>query len=65
MAKKFPDRVTGLYDEAFREKMAATGVQQWAGMDVQLYHVGGVWWSATQAAYARGGKLSVRFSPPL
>lgn len=26
-----------LYDEAFRDKMAAIGVREWAGMDVQLY----------------------------
>lgn len=26
-----------LYDEAYREKMAATGCREWAGMDVQLY----------------------------
>lgn len=25
------------YDEAFRDKMAATGVKEWAGMEVQLY----------------------------
>ena len=26
-----------VYDEAFREKMAATGCKTWGGMDVQLY----------------------------
>ena len=26
-----------LYDEAYREKMAATGVKKWKGMDVGLY----------------------------
>jgi hypothetical protein len=26
-----------LYDEAYREKMAATGCREWKGMDVQLY----------------------------
>lgn len=26
-----------LYDEAYREKMSATGCKQWEGMDVQLY----------------------------
>ncbi len=26
-----------LYDEAFREKMAATGARKWAGLDVQVY----------------------------
>ena len=26
-----------MYDEAFREKMAAKGIKEWEGMDVQLY----------------------------
>ena len=26
-----------LYDEVFREKMAATGVKRWGGVDVQVF----------------------------
>ena len=32
-----------LYDEAFREKMAATGIRKWNGMDMGLYQEVGVW----------------------
>ena len=31
------DPARRVYDEAFREKMAATGCKTWGGMDVQLY----------------------------
>ena len=39
-----------LYDEAFREKMAATGCKTWGGMDVQLHVPGGAPEEGTRGA---------------
>ena len=34
---KFEDPAWRVYNESFREKMAAKGERQWSGMDIQLF----------------------------
>ena len=34
---EFEDPAWRVYDESFREKMAAKGERQWSGMDIQLF----------------------------